>query len=93
MENTLNIHYKLMVSLNPNELKESYPGYREFVKEHNISKEQEDKCFGKGYFERNPMYHNNIAITKMLKFLNIKAKAVTVFPTNSSVQFNIVKLK
>ena len=87
MENTLNIHYKLMVSLNPNELKESYPGYREFVKE------QEDKCFGKGYFERNPMYHNNIAITKMLKFLNIKAKAVTVFPTNSSVQFNIVKLK
>lgn len=68
-----------------------YSGFREFVKHHNITPEQVDKCFSKGYFERNPMYRNDRCINIMLKFLGIEAKVKTVYPTHSTVRFDLIK--
>jgi hypothetical protein len=71
-----------------------YESFREFVSSNGISNETIESAFGSGYFERNPMYHNDRVITRLLKYIGrgeLRAKAE--YPTPSSVQFRLVKAK
>lgn len=88
-----NIHYVLMATLTLKDLKTSYESYKDFKETHNISKELEDKVFGKNYFKRVPNFHNSIVITRILRYLEIDAKAHTVYPTHDTVKFDIVRNK
>ena len=87
----MNIHYHLMQVLTINDLKPSYGGLTEFVKIHEITEEQIEKCFGKNYFKRNPYYRNDKAINKLLEYLSIEARVKTVYPTPSSVRFDVIQ--
>lgn len=71
-------------------LKETYKSFLHFVKHHKIEQSVINKCFGKDYFKKNPMYSNDKAITRLLKHLGIDAKAVTKHPTHDTVCFEIV---
>lgn len=77
-------------------LKKSYASFEEFVKEHKISKDTVNKCFGDNYFTKNPMYYNDKCINKLLKFLGIDAKVKTVYYStniNEPVTFKVIEKK
>jgi len=86
----LNLYYHLMTVITLNDLEDSYDGFTEFVYIHNISSDIINKCFGKNYFSNNPMYKNDKVINRLLSFLSIDAKVKTVFPTPSSVRFDVI---
>lgn len=88
-----NIHYFLMSVLTLNDLKPSYESYKDFKKTHNITKQLEDKVLGVNYFKLRPNFLNRGAINIFLKHFGIKARVVTAYPTHTSVQFNVKKIK
>jgi hypothetical protein len=75
------------------ELRPKYDSFKQFLEVHGILQETIDACFTKGYFERNPHYLNAVVITKLMHHLgHLDKKAMTVFPTSSSVEFKIVDI-
>jgi hypothetical protein len=67
----------------------SYKSFKHFVEVHNISQETITKCFGKDYFAKNPMFDNCRVINRLSRKLELGITVRTVYPTNSTVAFQI----
>jgi hypothetical protein len=68
-------------------MKATYKSFLHFVEVHKIHQHEIDSCFGKDYFKKNPLYHNDRCINKLAKHMEMNIKVRTEYPTNSSVQF------
>jgi hypothetical protein len=69
----------------------SYESFTDFVKKHKINNATIDLCFGTGYFKKNPHFNTSLVINRLSKYLGMTVKVKTVYPTNSSVEFKVVK--
>jgi len=67
-----------------------YAGFVEFCKYHNITQDHINACFGVDYFKKHPMYHNDKAINRISKWLFMGIEVKTVYPTNTTVRFDVI---
>ena len=67
----------------------SYKSFTDFIVKHDISKETIDLYFGIDYLGKR--FNNCIAINRLAKYLGMSITVKTVYPTSSTVAFQVVK--